>query len=73
MERTMFAAIHDDPEEQAGFLAAQDERAPKPFAVVGDAFGTLAADIGSLIGIDGSKGFDRAQAEDKVYLLPLSK
>ena len=73
VERDMFFAIHTDPQERQEFLARQDERMPQPLALVSRAFGSLTASIGSLIGFDRQKGFDRPAQQDTVYLLPLSK
>jgi len=72
-ERDMFLALHQEQAVREEFLAQQDARAPKTLAAIGQAFSGLTASIGSLIGIDPEKGFDRPAPEDTVHLLPLSR
>jgi hypothetical protein len=73
VQRDMFFAIHPDAQERQQFVAQQDERMPQPLATIGKAFGSLTASIGSLMGFDSSRGFDRPAQQDKVYLLPTSQ
>ena|SRR5688572_23317076 len=72
-ERGIFLALHDDEAQRAAFIAKQDARSPKTFAVLGEALGSLTAAIGGFVGIDEQEGFDRPASEDTVYMLPLSK
>lgn len=73
IERNMFFAIHPDEAERQAFVAHQQARTPQPLALMSKAMGTLTASIGSVLGFDDSKGFDRNDRNDKVYLLPLSE
>jgi hypothetical protein len=73
IERDMFFAIHTDPQEREEFVTRQQEHMPQPLAMISKGFGSLTASIGSVLGFDRSKGFDRASQQDTVYLLPLSK
>jgi hypothetical protein len=71
IERRMFFAIHDEPEERAAFLARQDARIPAPVAAIGALLESMPARIGDFVGIDRSAGFDRPSGEDTVYPLPI--
>ena len=77
VQKDVFFAMHPDPQEQQTFLAKRQEGRPQPLAAISRAAGSLMASIGSLIGWDGSAGFDRGgEAENTqggVHLLPLSK
>lgn len=73
IERRTFMAFHDDPEEQAAFLARQDARIPAPVAAIGGIIGSLPARIGDFIGFNHDAGFDRSVGDDKVYPLPIVK
>lgn len=72
VERQMYLALHTDPDEQADFLARQQDRSPKPLAAIGRGFGAMTAVIGNALGLNREAGFDRAPSEDTVHLLPLS-
>ncbi len=75
-QEQVFMAMHPDPAEQQAYLAKQDQYAPKPLAAISKAFGSLTASIGSLIGLDGSKGFDSGRNEEDnqvAHPLPLSR
>jgi hypothetical protein len=72
-ERDAYFALHDDPADREAFLARQNDRLPQPLAAVGRGLGTLAASIGSVIGLDREKGFDTEPRYDTVHLLPLSR
>ncbi|HTP57195.1 MAG TPA: hypothetical protein VMJ72_02900 [Candidatus Paceibacterota bacterium] len=73
LERELFFALHDNSAERAQFVASQDARVPHPLAAIGSAFGSLGASIGSLFGIDSTKGFDSRPQSDTIYPLPLSR
>ncbi len=73
IQKDMFMAVHSDPGEQQEFLAQRVRDIPHPLVALGKGLSSLTANIGSLLGFDGSKGFDRPAQEDKVYLLPLSE
>lgn len=73
IERDMFFAMHTDPQERQEFLARRQAHMPQPVAMMGKALGTLTASIGSILGFDRSRGFDRPVQDDKVYPLPLSQ
>jgi hypothetical protein len=77
LQRDVFFSLNDDPAARDAFVAQQDDRSPQPLALIGKALGKLTASIGSLIGFDSSKGFDRnagaAHTADDVHLLPLSQ
>lgn len=72
IQERMFMALHSDPAEQAAFLAARDAQGLHPLAAISRGLGSLTASIGSLLGFDRSKGFDRPAGQDTVHLLPLS-
>ena len=71
VQREMYFALHDDPQDRQAFLDQHDQSLPQPLAVVSRGLGTLTASIGSLLGIDKDKGLDRSE-RDTVHLLPLS-
>lgn len=73
VERDMFFAIHSDSTDREAFVAQQDAQVPQPLAMIGKAFGTMTASIGSFLGFDSSRGFDKSSQHDTVHLLPLSK
>ena len=73
LERELFFALHDSATERAQFVASQDARVPHPLAAIGNALGDLSASIGSLFGIDSTKGFDTRPQDDTVHPLPLSR
>lgn len=76
MQRDIFMATHSDPAEQQAFLAEQSLHMPQPLALISRVARSLTASIGSLIGWDSSKGFDKADATEHnqaAYPLPLSK
>ena len=76
MQRDIFMATHSDPAEQQAFLASQQSYLPQPLALISRVAQSLTASIGSLIGWDSSKGFDKADTTDHnqaAYPLPLSK
>jgi hypothetical protein len=73
IQKDMFMAVHNDPAEQAEFLAKREESVPHPFAAIGKGLSSLTANIGSLLGFDGSEGFDSQSQDDTVYMLPLSE
>lgn len=76
MQRDIFMATHNDPTERQAFLDSQESRMPKPLAAIGRATHIFTANIGSLIGWDSSKGFDKTDAVDHdqvAYPLPLSE
>jgi len=72
----MFFALHTDPQERQDFLARKAEHTPHLFAALGRGLSSLTASIGSLLGMDSSRGFDRTQTadhnQDAVHPLPLS-
>jgi hypothetical protein len=72
-ERDAYFALHADPADREAFVTRQDERLPQPLAAIGRGFGSLAASIGSFIGLDREAGFEREPRHDPVHLLPLSR
>jgi hypothetical protein len=77
MQRSMFMALHPDPQEQQAFIAQQEANSPKPLAALAHIAGALTASIGSLLHINGNAGFDSNGQQDTIqgdaHLLPLSK
>ena len=77
IQRSMFMALHSDPQEQQEFLAQQEANSPKPLAALARIAGSLTASIDSLLHINADAGFDRNARQDDtqgdVHLLPLSK
>ncbi len=75
-QKQVFMALHSDPAEQQAFLDEQAAQVPNPLASLGGGLKSLAASIGSLIGFDGSKGFDSNGVTDNnqtAHPLPLSE
>jgi hypothetical protein len=75
-QRQVFMAMHSDPAEQQAYIAQQDQYVPKPLAAISKGLSSLTASIGSLIGLDGSKGFDSSKGKDNnqvAHPLPLSQ
>jgi hypothetical protein len=75
-ERQVFMALHSDPAERQDFIDRQAANAPKPLTALANGLHSLTASIGSLIGLDGSKGFDSNKNESNnqtVHPLPLSR
>lgn len=77
VERQLYMAVNPNPKDQQEFLTRQDQRSPQFLATLGRGLGSLTASIGSLLGFDRSRGFDKGgtagHTQDAVYLLPLSK
>jgi hypothetical protein len=77
LEKQLYFASHPDEKERQQFVQERQARSPQPLAAIGKFFGSMTASIGSFIGFDSSKGFDRAGSSDHnhdaVHLLPLSK
>ena len=75
-QEQVYMAMHPDPAEQQAYLARQSQNAPKPLAAISEGFHSLTASIGSLIGLDNSKGFDSGNDTDHnqvAHPLPLSR
>lgn len=72
VRKELVTAVNDDPAVQEEF----QDRLPNPVAAIGKFMGTLAASVGSLVGINGNAGFDRSDRNEDVsggaHLLPIS-
>lgn len=77
IQKDIYFALHQDPQEQQEFLARRDAGRLHPLAAISRVAGSLMASMGALIGWDTDAGFDRTgqpdNTQDAVHLLPLSK
>lgn len=67
----LFSGLNPDPTAQAQFAQSQGSGTDL-LGAIGHGFGHLVASIGSLIGIESSKGIDSPPQHDTVHMLPLS-
>ncbi len=77
VQRDLYAAMNPDKADQQAFEDQQSAALPNPLASIGRGLGSMVASIGSLMGFDSSRGFDRSGStshnQDAVYPLPTSK